>query len=73
MAVDVIRLPHRNGRTFGLVSLIGISLLAGDDVSVSDAGVWIVTDDQRILIATAGRESAQALYDRALADVEESI
>lgn len=69
----MIPIPRNHGRTHSLVTLIGLSLLSGDTVTVTDRGVLIVSPSSRLLLATRTRERAQELYDAALADCEEAI
>lgn len=66
-----------NGKSQSLVALIGISLLAGDTVEVTDAGVLIeqgyFSGGNRILVATTTRERAQEMYDEGLRLAEECV
>lgn len=70
---------RREGRghwTQSHVTLIGLSLLAGDRVTVLDHGVLVQQSElfggNILLIRTTSRERAQELYDLALADAEDA-
>jgi hypothetical protein len=70
----MIGFPRQNGRTFALVTLVGVSLLAGDKVEVVDNGIRLTAPGGTThLIFTGDRSYAQRIYDEALADAEASI